>query len=181
MAFCYPIVLPRYFKMEVEMTTPNNYSQYDFTNLTTASSVMDSFAETIVSTDVRRFGAVVRRPNEQLQATAFFSTIYVFNGTQADVDALVNAAQSCLDLGGTSGCSSCEWNLCETFNSTAPSSNLLQFGISTVPTSLFNVKPSNVSESITVPIEMLLSHLRTTFVGPAVVPGRAVFARHKAS
>lgn len=152
------------------MTTPNNYSQYDFTNLTTAASVMDSFAETIVSTDVQRFGAVVRRPNEQSQATAFFSTLYVFNGTQADVDALVNATQSCLDLGGTSGCSSCEWNLCETFNSTAPSSDPLQFGISTVPTSFFNIKPSTVSESITASIKIPLSHPCTTFVGPAGAP-----------
>lgn len=155
-AFCYPEVLPRYFKLEIEMMTPNNFSQYDFTSLETANSVMDAFAQTMVASGVHRYGALVLQPPAgqppenspfgvaQLQETSTFATTYTFNGTEADLATLVNVIMSCRALDTPSGCTSCQWDLCGVFNSTAPSSVLYQLTASSIPTSLFNIPPSVV-------------------------------------
>lgn len=156
-AFCYPKVLPRYFKMEIEFVTPNDYSRYDITNWTAAESVMDSFAQTMVASGVRRYGALVLQPltGEPEQGSAFgvqpretsiFATVYTFNGTEADLAALVSAAQSCRSLDTPSGCALCRWDLCGAFKSTAPSSVLYRSGVAPIPTSVFNSRPSQVGD-----------------------------------
>lgn len=154
-ASCYPEVLPRYFKMEMELTTPNNYSQYDSTPLSTAESVMEALAQTVVASSVRRCGALVLQPptgeaprdlifGVQPQDTSVFATIYTFNGTEAELAALTNAMESCRVLGDPSGCAFCRWNLCEVFNSTAPSSVLYKLFLSAIPTSLYTGQPIQI-------------------------------------
>lgn len=156
-AFCYPEVLPRYLKMEIELATPNNFSQYDFTSLETANSVMNVLAQTMVASGAQRYGALVLQPptgqppedsvfGVQLRETSVFATTYTFNGTEADLAALVSAITSCSALGTPSGCTSCRWDLCGVFNSTAPSSDLYQLTVSSIPTSLFNIPPSVVRD-----------------------------------
>lgn len=157
-AFCYPEVLPRYFKMEMELATPNNYSQYDFTSLTVAESSMDAFAQTMVASTAQRYGSLMLRPptgkappdsffGVQPQETSVFATVYTFNGTEAELADIMNGMESCRGLGGPHGCTLCRWNLCEVFSSTAPSSVLYQLGLSSIPTSVFNVRPSLVRNS----------------------------------
>jgi hypothetical protein len=141
--------------MELEMATPTNYTQYDFTSLETAKSVMDVLAQVMVTSDVRQHGAHVLQPpadsppqdsffGVQLRETSVFAAIYTFNGTEADLAALISAVQSCRALGTTSGCTSCRWDLCEVFNSTTPSSVLHQLDLAPIATSLFNDQPSPV-------------------------------------
>jgi hypothetical protein len=154
-AFCYPTVLPRYFKMEIELKTPNNYSHYDFTDWETAENVVDAFAQAMVALDVRRFGALVLPPpvsaspqdsyfGVQPRVTSIFETIYTFNGTEADLASLISNAQSCRALDTPSSCASCRWDLCGIFSATAPSSVLYQLGLAPIATSVFNVPPSLV-------------------------------------
>lgn len=154
-AFCYPEMLPRYFKIELELTTPNNFSQYDSTPLSMAESVMEALAQTVVASRVRRYGALVlQRPTGEVpqdsifgvqpQETSVFTTIYTFNGTEAELADLVKGTETCIGLGGPSGCASCRWNLCEVFKSTAPLSVLYQLGLLSIPTSVFDVQPSLV-------------------------------------
>ena len=158
-AFCYPTVLPRYFKMDIEITTPNNYSQYDFTDLTTAEGVLDAFAQAMVAADVRRYGALALLPpttvslppqdlyfGVQPRLTSIFATMYTFNGTEADLAALISASESCRALGTPSGCASCRWDLCGIFSSTAPSSVLYRIAVSSIPFSMFNIRPSLVRD-----------------------------------
>lgn len=155
-AFCYPEVLPRYIKMEMEIATPNNYSQYDFTPFSTAESVMEAFADMVVASGVRRYSALVREPltregprdsffSVQPQETSVFSTIYTFNGSEAELTDIMNSMVSYRELGTPSGCASCKWDLCEVFNSTAASSVLFRFVLSHISTSVFNIRPSLVS------------------------------------
>lgn len=154
-AFCYPTVLPRYVKLEIEVATPNNYSRYDFTPSSTAESVLDAFAHAMVASDVKRYGTTVLLPptgpplqdsyfGVQPQEISVYAATYTFNGTEADLAFLVNAALSCRALGTPSGCASCRWDLCGVFNITAPSSVLYQLGIVSIPTSMFNVPPALV-------------------------------------
>lgn len=144
--------------MEVEVSSPSNFSEFDVTNSATAASVMDSLAEKIISTNatiatagrinVERFGAVVRTPSDDAENTTVFATIYTFNGTEGDLTALVTASQSCRDLSSSIGCSLCVWGICELVNTVVPSVTLHQFLISVISTSLFNVQPHTVSGSI---------------------------------
>ena len=169
-AFCYPEVLPRYFKIELELATPNNFSQYDFTPLSTAESVMEALAGTMVAHSVLRCGSLVLQrltgeaPRDamfgvQPQETSIFATIYTFNGTEADLAGLVSAAESCRALGTPSGCASCQWDLCGLFSSAAPSSVLYRLGVLPIPTSLFNIPPSLVRDSVlTIRVDSVASH-----------------------
>jgi hypothetical protein len=167
--FCYPTVLPRYFKMEIELTSPNNYSQYDFTPSETAMSVADAFAQAMVASHVRRYGTLVLQPptdqpaqdsffGVQPRATSIFETTYTFNGTEADVADLVSAAESCRTLGTPSGCTSCRWDLCGIFGATAPSSVLYRLGVASIATSLFNVPPAVVRGRVDTQRPILLLH-----------------------
>lgn len=179
--FCYPEVLPRYLKMEIELVTPNNYSQYDFTSLATAETAMDSFAQTMATSGVQRYGSLLLQPptDQPLESSAFgvplretsiFATIYTFNGTKADLAGLISAAESCRAFGIPSGCASCQWDLCGVFNSSAPSSVLYRLGVSPIPTSLFNIPPSLVRE------ETVLTR-RVDADASMVVGGSFLFAR----
>lgn len=98
--FCYPTVLPRYLKVEVEVNTaPPNVSvppPFDSTNLSTADSIFTSLATTMSAPPrsvaaaqdgvskwvgpVQRFGAV-QRDTRDPAAAASYSSSYFIEGT----------------------------------------------------------------------------------------------------
>ena len=163
MTLCYPDIMPRYFLMQVELSTPSNYSTYDFTSSNLAKAVMDAFAQEIVSSllsansnaaaqalsvssppsidAAAQYGAMQKLNINQLSPTSTFVAIYTFNGTEDDLMDIVNlATTNCADLSNSGGCSACfrttQWSLCDVFVSTAPSSQL--YGVAT-----FSIVPSS--------------------------------------
>ena len=141
--------------MEVEMYTPSNATNYDFTSFQTGGKIMDKFAEVMLSTLGRipdRYGAVQKVGVEQLTVTTIFTTIYVFSGTAEELSQLVEKSQSCIDFSYPTVCSSCSsetgWDLCSAFEFIAPSSVLGRFGVSSIEASPLDAPPSVVGRYI---------------------------------
>ena len=167
-ASCYPDVMPRYFSMQLEMATPLEYSDYDFTSLNLSSAVMEAFAQEMVSTlptkvqsgralsssssmaPVSIYGAVQKSNILQLSTTSIFVATFSFNGTKENLRSLVDLAANCADLscpnGGSDACvQKTKWRLCDIFASTSPSSKLYGLDISKIESSA-GMSPPLVSD-----------------------------------
>ena len=153
--FCFPEVIPRYFKMEIEMATPSNFSDYDFTNLPLAAAVMDAFAkemsQDVASHEIVRFGAVQRMNVGQLNEVSVFACTYTFKGTEVELAQLMPSARACAQLSYQDDCDLCSgkagWNLCSVFASVAPLSIINQLGVSSIMVDV-DEKPNLVRLSI---------------------------------
>lgn len=102
-AFCYPQVIPQYFKLEVILSTPmKRRGPYDYTSFTSAIKVMSALAQAaIVSSlgtglEIKRYGAI-QRGDLKLPPTdsSHFASIYVFNGTRENLLAVLKATNEC--------------------------------------------------------------------------------------
>lgn len=101
-AFCYPEVIPRYFKLEVKLSTPMERRSYDYTPFATAKMLMDAVAQSAVQSslgnyaNVTRHGAVQREDLDLPPTDAsYFTTIYTFNGTAENLQDLLELLNTC--------------------------------------------------------------------------------------
>lgn len=170
--FCYPAVIPRYLKVEVELATPppniSFASPYDGTNMTTAKSIFARLATTMSSPPrgvgnasktwvgpLRRFGAVQKDGLPQLSDVSAFATIFTINSTADTVaTALAAVSQHCLELADAGACAACRnatgWDICSAaalgglMASRPP--RLLRFALLQVPPPFYGLVPSKVRD-----------------------------------
>lgn len=169
--FCFPQVIPRYFKMELEMATPTESSDYDFTNLQLATKIMDAFAkemsQNVEAGNIVQYGAVQKMNVEMLSEKSTFASIYTFRGTDQELSQLVLRALACVQLSAPDDCMLCSsaagWNLCSIFSSIAPSSVINRLGISSILVEV-DEKPNLVSLLSSVCLIFVRMYICITYV-----------------